>query len=266
MRILLDWGMNNPAERTDILAKDESFGDLRTPLHKAVAGGRPLAVQLLLIALRERNLLHDGLAAVDSQGLTPLGLVKQFTSLNQEDLEKEKSSVRRWDGVAGGCADWETCQKLLEGAVVTSTEQGLAKQSEMPKMPQLETSLCDNVDECQDGTCRTAVWENAFRVAMTSSMEFSLGVTNKPCTQATKSSYTKHRKNSTLDTNTYIELNQDSLLEGDVVASLDSLPPNNEENLKKFGRVCDVCEGHSSALFRSGTKLVCRPCRRSLRK
>ena len=45
--------------------------------------------------------------------------------------ERIKRSVRRWDGIAGRCDDWETCQKLLEVAVVTSTKQDFVKQDEV---------------------------------------------------------------------------------------------------------------------------------------
>jgi ankyrin repeat protein len=51
-------GVNTPTTDTDrkcnLLAKDISFQDDSTPLHKAAAGGRYLAVHLLLEALRER--------------------------------------------------------------------------------------------------------------------------------------------------------------------------------------------------------------------
>jgi hypothetical protein len=78
-----------------VLARDASYGDLRTPLHKAVAGGLPIAVQLLVRASRRR--------------------------------ETEGAWVRRWDAVAGGAgADWATCLRLLERATADVALDGAA--------------------------------------------------------------------------------------------------------------------------------------------
>jgi hypothetical protein len=106
----------------DILAKDTSYGDLRTPLHKAIAGGRPLAVQLLLTTLQQRQLLTKAMHTKDGMGKTPLTLARQYGAMTIDEIEVERLSVRRWDVVAGGdCADWSTCLRLLENAVAAST-------------------------------------------------------------------------------------------------------------------------------------------------
>ncbi|KAL3803205.1 hypothetical protein HJC23_003480 [Cyclotella cryptica] len=264
MRILLDWGThdNQGGIQTDILARDSSFGDLRTPLHKAVAGGRPMAVQLLLMVLSQRKLLERGLEAVDSQGLTPLELVKQYTSLSSEDLEREKSSVRRWDAIAGGCADWESCQTLLDDA--TSSIQNLTIHIDLPEMSPLNfmttnhsSLLCGNENVCQDETCRTAAWENAFRTALASSMQTSLGISCRPFSRVP---LTKHA-------------NRDEETLRDVVPPTkeskrlpNSSPSyaNDDERRKPFGRACDLCRMQSSALFRSANGFVCKQCRRSI--
>ena len=213
MQVLLSWGEssshsneNNASGRSVILnskvanlfAQDSSFGDLRTPLHKAVAGGRPLAVQLLLDALKRRKLLQDGLFAKDAQNLTPLNLARQFTALDAADLEKERLSLRRWDSVAGGThADWKTCQLLLEGALSSlgscsaasikkdAFHQSNRSKNVLPALPlhlgqstqpnnQPEFSLCGKDDQCKKGECRTTVWESAFKLAVASSVKESL--------------------------------------------------------------------------------------------
>ena len=60
MRVLLSWGTDEDGgilgcggspRMADILARDGSYDNLRTPLHKAVVGGCPLAVELLLIRI-----------------------------------------------------------------------------------------------------------------------------------------------------------------------------------------------------------------------
>ena len=52
----------------NLMARDTSFGDDMTPLHKATAGGRHLAVQLLMDGLRRGGLLQAALEAIDSRG------------------------------------------------------------------------------------------------------------------------------------------------------------------------------------------------------
>ncbi|KAL7517594.1 hypothetical protein ACHAWX_002507 [Stephanocyclus meneghinianus] len=259
MRVLLDWGTHNNRGRvqTDILARDSSFGDWRTPLHKAVAGGRPMAVQLLLMTLTQRNLLQRGLAEVDSQGLTPLELVKHFTSLDAEELEREKSSLRRWDGIAGGCADWESCQTLLERA--TSNLTGHIDLPEISPLRSIRTNhsslLGANENVCHDDTCLTAAWEHAFRSALTSSLETSLGFSGKSIS-AVPLIKKAIRPEETLQ-HTVISNKKSERLPDSSPSSA-----NKDELRKTFGRACDKCGTQSSALFRSANGFVCKQCRR----
>ena len=76
--ILLSWGEeNNDGKKTsNFLAEDMSVGDTKTTLHKAVEGGRSLAVQLLMSALKQRQLLEEAFQTKDASGLTPLELAK----------------------------------------------------------------------------------------------------------------------------------------------------------------------------------------------
>ena len=103
----------------NLLAKDTSFNDQMTPLHKAAAGGRYLAVQLLIQTLRSRgessegqSLLAEALMAKDSSGRTPLDIAKEYSLVQ----ETERDSVARWDQVAGSEADWIKCSRLLQVA------------------------------------------------------------------------------------------------------------------------------------------------------
>jgi ankyrin repeat protein len=261
MQVLLDWGtVDNSATQTNILAKDSSFGDLRTPLHKAVAGGRPLAVQLLLITLRQRRLLESGLNCVDSRGMTPLDLAKEFTTLEAEELECEKCSVRRWDSIAGGPADWVKCQTLLEKAMTSaSINSTIPIQKDLPQNRDLNASenssflFCKDGADCKDGTCRTSVWEHAFRSALATSLETSLGV------KASTNDHNDH--NYGLQKVNADTVNKQSPSDYDQKY----MPTANDADSKRFGRVCDICHEHSPALFRLNNGLICRRCRRSRR-
>jgi len=119
----------------NLLARDRSFGDYMTPIHKPAVGWRYLAVKLLLDKLdvisdsfynlhhvesknrniksneklqyptQNANLLHRALEMKDSRGRTALEVAKEL-ECNQEE---ERLSVRRWDCVAGGVVDWSKC-------------------------------------------------------------------------------------------------------------------------------------------------------------
>ena len=105
-------------QRCDILARDTSFGDESTPLHKAAAGGRYLAVHMLLEAWKQRrsesndSQMIDFLRVENKAGKTPLEVATHHFS-NQDT---ERDSVARWDSTAGGVADWGKCIQLLEAA------------------------------------------------------------------------------------------------------------------------------------------------------
>jgi len=105
----------------DLLARDASYGDLRTPLHKAIAGGRPLVAQLLVRASRRRGVLRQVMRARDASGRTPLESARAYASMPPDEAEMEGAWVRRWDAAAGGAgADWATCLRLLECAAAAA--------------------------------------------------------------------------------------------------------------------------------------------------
>ena len=148
MRVLIFWGtdddddndvridansgggegqINPPSSRrrarraADLLARDASYGDLRTPLHKAVAGGRPLAAQLLVRALRCRGVLREVMRARDASGCTPLESAQAYAWIPPDEAEMEGAWVWWWDMAAGGAgADWVTCLRLLERATTAA--------------------------------------------------------------------------------------------------------------------------------------------------
>jgi hypothetical protein len=158
MRVLLEWEKRGSGDdnnyitttgQCNLLARDTSFWDESTPLHKAAAGGRYLAVHLLVEALRERRTTEDivpttvdslddsqgnpsddvmgssprsrtmlalAISAVDRSGRTPLDVARHFFAIQ----DSERQAVARWDEVAGGVADWGKCIQLLEAAATTT--------------------------------------------------------------------------------------------------------------------------------------------------
>ena len=140
MRVLISWGTDDdddvgidadsggggrrirpPSSRrracraADLLARDTSYGDLRTPLHKAVAGGMPITVQLLVRALRRSGVLREAM------GRTPLESARAYASMPPDEAEMEGAWAWRWDAVAGGAgANWATCVRLLERTAFAS--------------------------------------------------------------------------------------------------------------------------------------------------
>jgi ankyrin repeat protein len=145
----------NIIDHSILLMRDTSFNDLQTPLHKCVAGGRYLVVQLLLeYIFQQQNNIHQQqqeqphlqqqeqqqlvvntndssmtttridnthnsssnipilaihvLLAKDTDGYTPLDIAR----MKQKNQTNERHNVKRWDVVAGGCANWDYCVQV----------------------------------------------------------------------------------------------------------------------------------------------------------
>ena len=116
-------GIRPPSSRrcacraTDLMVRDASYGDLRTPLHKAVAGSRPLAAQLLVHASRPCGMLWEAMRARDALGRTLLESVRAYASIPPNKVETEGAWVWQWEAAAGGAgANLATCLRLLECA------------------------------------------------------------------------------------------------------------------------------------------------------
>ena len=279
MQVLLEWGSSGTSRRQcDVLAQDTSFGDRMTPLHKAAAGGRPLAVQLLVETLRSRtrqgweggDLLRRGLTVLDSQGRTPLEVAKAIDPL------EEAKSVKRWDSVAGGTPDWDRCIAILESA---EQKAGLcldenddisgAQNANLPALPAhlLDTTGCLDC-EADDGTCKTASWEAAFRSVLTSSIMQA----SAPRSNETKEGNASGRiglvpvaqkAEDVVQIATGTTANESTQQSTSTKATDTSSISNT-----RVGHTCNDCNEFSLTLFRgTGGKLVCKKCRgRSRRK
>lgn len=270
MRILLDW--KDPL--CNLLAKDTSFGDEMSPLHKAAAGGRYMAVQLVLEALRGRSihsiptldmdltttgqdsLISVALYAKDSVGRTPLEVAKELSKIQEE----ERESVARWDGVAASIADWDKCVDLLQtaeqelssnDAMADNADTALAQSSLFrPLPPHLAGGdACIDCGANDDGACLTTSWEKSFQAALGSYVELSLN---------DRDDSTRPRKTVKLDPDQSLQLENDPT----------QTERNEERNDlsshgKDVGLQCALCDTACIALhLGAGGLLVCKSCNR----
>lgn len=239
MRLL----MNDSA--CNLLARDTSFGDNMTPLHKAASGGRYLAVELLLSALEEQNLLEQALQAVDATGATPLEVARA----RNEDVQQERASVARWNQVAGGVADWHKCIKLLESAAANDhSHRPLSRRETRVLSTNLPSHLTSRelFGECGDceGECRTKSWEMAFQTALQSSFERRIDEAPPPLHVSPSRPTTEN-------------------VEERANGPSDDMTKQSSVDTSNLGRCCDDCGKVSFGLFPRNGQLVCKACRRS---
>jgi hypothetical protein len=254
MKLLLDAG-------ADLMARDTSFGDLMTPLHKAAAGGRHLAVKLLLHALNKGDILQEALDATDSRGNSPIGVAREM----QQNKEEEHQSVKRWDVVAGGPPDWDQCVLLLEEASQSSTSTvgtSIPRMAALPPHLSSTTSVESCLDCESDGRCLTSSWETAFFSVLTSSV--------------VKTQTTTVRKEQNTDNSSVLSTSADR--EDEVVSSsFHSSAPYSNANIQTAaskisttpqptGKNCAKCGVQAFVFFRVGGDLVCSICAKPSRR
>jgi len=241
MKLLLEANAN-------ILAQDSSFGDLMTPLHKAVAGGRYLAVQLLLDTLEERNTLDEGFSMKDSRGYTPLQLAQDIVSNKQLDY-----SVKRWDVVAGGPPDWNRCISLLQNEN-ENRNVDLGKISLMRTRVPMHFSnfSCLDCDVNVSDKCLTASWESAFRLGLESSVCKTVAQNQRRTNQQGKEK----------------QIDDDSKKDKKMPCTI--LPVDakaSEKGPLPQGKSCQLCGIESFSFFRlRDHRLVCKSCNNKIRK
>ena len=246
IQLLLENGAN-------IAQKDYSFEDEMTPLHKAVKGGRYRAVALLMSFMKQNGTLKSALLDRDKQNRTPLDLAIELEKLGEDEI----LSLRRWDRIAGGPADFSKCIHLLQNASaseettnphqcstanITTSESSITQLELIPKYCHCESDIVD----CNN----TLSWEKAFQRAMEES-------TNEMLLQ--KNVCAQENKNVTSDTN------------DGIIWRSSKLPPEiHETDFKqiesgqKLGQACQRCSKTSIVLFRSSGRLVCRACRKKV--
>jgi len=270
MFALITWRRGDVAEgrggggsgcvRCNLLASDTSFGDEKTPLHKALGGGRPLAVRLLLDALAHDRHLDEALRIEDASGRTVLDYGRHYSSMGEEETEHERQSVRRWDAVAGGTpADWRTCCQLLELAAYDPSRLRCDCVVEM-------NSLRVSMDNCRSES-DTSSFEKHLRESLTSSLERLQTKPSQRDGQSAAENVDTTNSSSTKDETG--KTGQPSSQPFDVVESTApaedcSNPKSNEP--ASMGRNCDSCGRPGVSFFRVGDQLVCKQCRKRSRR
>jgi hypothetical protein len=281
IKILLEW----TKPRCNLLAVDTSYGDYSTPLHKATAGGRYLAVHLLIEELKKRSLVKQALVAKDKFNRTPLGVAYHFHKIQ----DTERNSVARWDGIAGGVADWGKCVQLLENAesecptgdddnesitnnndLNTASENNPSQSSITPTpttIPELPIHLTLGIEECMDcqtndGRCLTSSWELAFQKALGNSVSTALHC---------KSSHGNDGDGGTrMVVHTTAAVGADDEVKEDQVGQQTPLPSSSSSSTttsttKLFtGLACAICHQQTFAVYPlpGGQGLVCKVCLR----
>jgi hypothetical protein len=300
MKILIEWGRSTSTRTAlcDVMAVDTSFGDRMTPLHKATAGGRYLAVQLLIDSLRslpgpipstnfppmsgsiplQESLLPDGLAALDSLGRTPLDIAKA----NIKIQEKEQESVARWDQVSGYSADWTMCVQLLQAAekeaagaclvvpdTTTVTSSASRNQRVNPLQPLLPAHLvsvyaCLGCEGGDGGVCLTASWESSFQAALRTSVLSSLQTPKVTSFHKLEEKFSNRGKGQ----QSVVPIEDDdqrSQGSGEPLTAFGGIArlPDSDSLGDPVGPRCAQCAKICFALHQgSGGQLVCKACKR----
>ena len=270
MKVLLEWGTS--VSRCDILAVDNSFGDLMTPLHKAAAGGRYMAVELLLESLRKRSenqssevgtsLVARGISSVDRAGRTPLDIALHYSK--KQDQERE--SVARWDEVAGCRADWEKCVILLQAAENELSINDVSNRQEdeflQPLPSHLTSGSCIACEVDGDGRCLTLSWEQAFQAALGKSVARSLA--SASVNETDKSRIIQDQLNASQAEQGFVHLPEIAAPAQEFVRASNGLQEN-ELPTKPVGLKCAHCCQSFVALFPwKGGQLVCKTCKKLL--
>lgn len=221
--------------RQVLLAGDYSFGDGRTALHKAAAGGRPLAVLLLLEHLRRHDMIQDALSSQDAEGLTPLQVAIESGS-------SKANATARWDSVAGGPSDWNRCMVLLEGAAGQKS-----RRLELPPLPDPE----EIGTQWDPATLNESLFRKYLLMVVRESSTISSEIGGPKHDESQGSDHSSTFSRSGKDTN-------EPLSNAATVSGHQHLP----------GRKCDECQVVSMSLFPIGDlgRLVCRKCRKESRK
>lgn len=295
MQVLLDTasrsGDSNRLLELLVLAKDESFGDDMTALHKAVSGGRYMAVHLILESVQrysKRNISENGsllrliLNARDRNGRNAMELCNEVLRRESEDAganhQTNQFGVSRWDQTAGGVADWNKCRDLLShasmyhfdlkadsllfGSSSNYVTQCVEVNTVVKSLPEhlLKFNTCL---DCSNSKliCQTMTWENAFRQRLKGSIDKKV---NELSINVQSRSYQGESCQQNKGDSVQLSKSQAEARMNDQ-SQPSSLYKNNFSTQSKVGgRICSKCETKHIVLKRGlDGLLVCNSCFKS---
>ena len=293
IKLLLDFGAN-------IFTMDYSMEDGMTPLHKAIKGGRYLVVLFLLDYLKsvkndnnnddDNNhhssciLLKKALEIKDKRNRKPIDLALELQSIGEDAI----LSVRRWDVVAGGEANFNYCVTLLQNAEKEchnsynnddneyNNDDNNNDNEEIIMSSKNKMVLNDIISKCNcennsndDNQCKTSIWEAQFHSAMLQSTQALMKESNL-------------NNNNTNNNNDQNKMSHEALQHNNNNDNADSDTKDKSNhtqtesktiiNKKKtttstsLGLACQKCGLKTISLFRfEQSYLVCQKCLKTLK-
>ncbi|KAL3942901.1 MAG: hypothetical protein SGBAC_002973 [Bacillariaceae sp.] len=252
----------------NLFAKDVSFNDQMTALHKAAAGGRYLAVQLLIQTLRSRgddsdgrSMLAEALEVKDSSGRTPLVIAKEFSVVQ----ETEKGSVARWDQVAGGEADWIKCSRLL-----TAATNSLSISSQSQTTSQLASALPSEISRLRQGCVSSFESEgvNIKSVTLPLQRRFQSVIQNSLDDLSSLASRNGASQRGTVNATTAASISPATLAINPTSSTSNIIPVTSTQDKNKeasVGMKCSACGKVTVALYptKKQGQLACKACKRA---
>jgi hypothetical protein len=239
VKLLLDHDAN-------LLLHDHSFFDGMTPLHKAVKGGRHYVVALIINHISENSeeLLKKVLHAKDSSDRTPMELGLELESKGEEEI----LSLRRWDGVAGGPADFSKCVHLLKCAIESLGLEKIHRENDQRgELTILMSTIPDFF--CADDMCRTKAWEKSFTAVLIKSTENKISLDMEE---------ENHERNKQQNVSSFFPTCDNYVAHANGSSCEIAKTPSHSK-----GRPCSNCKRNTFALFRVGNDtLVCRKCKK----
>ena len=238
-------------------------------------------------------LMLSALESLDNSQRTPLDLAIELQSHGEDEI----LSVRRWDSVANGTANWDTCVKILRNAMKECMSTRIARKNQnyflqetknptknaictvIPSSSPLSPSstlknnneqlknnygplicnVCDENDD--DGQCKTAAWEYAFQSALFKSTTALLEERTIPQNGKVKDKELHERT-----TGMHKDAKPETIFCSSSPHVSSTIAESKVEKDANLGVACEKCKLQTISLFRKGTTLLCRRCLKSQRR
>ena len=263
-------------EKDILFLPDTSFGDGRIPLHKAAAGGRSMAVHLLLQAHQAQGTLLKALQTRDAYQQTPLQVAQALARNSQVEAQH----VARWNVVAGGQANFDQCVCILQDAIRTGRVEEVDRTTQaLPFVTNTtgetrnakQTFSAQECVDCIDGVCVTQAWEKSFQRGLMQAIEQSFqSVENQSKGDERVDVLSSVMEDKNADT---ASISSDAVMAHKKAKAVPIRGNGTTEisNPPLLGRCCDVCSQKRLSLYpvkreqQSSQQrlLVCRACKRA---